>query len=712
MAGTLSLAALLTLGVAEPGCADDPRDLFSRTVAPDAGTADPRSKPPKVDPTLGGPCTEDSQCNDALACTFDSCDRELRRCRTIPDDSLCADSSFCNGRETCVLRVGCTASAVVTCQDDDSCTLDRCVESTKACEHAPRDVDGDGDPDDHCVRKRDCDDLDPNVGSQRAEICGNLRDDNCNGLVDEAGCVQPANDVCATALAISASGTYALSTRATKKDYGATCSVATPSSAKDVVVAMRVPGGVGDPARDVEVWVTADVATNEVAVALQRTCGDAASELGCGHVDRSPSARTIARAVQPGTVLYAVVTTQTEGFATVNVDFRASSPKSSNEGCAAPEAVALDAPTVVRLVDAERDLETDCEKAKTGELAYSFMLAEPRDVRIFASTLVGAGVPVVTLRDADCTREVRCTESPSRPLFARGLDAGRHVFSVAATQPIDASVLVTAYPPTAAPANQSCTTAPAIEPNTTLAVDLSGHEAALKSGCFAGGLAAAYALTLARASDVLLIGRFPANESGSLALHGPSCAPGGVLGDGCAVGVSPQRVSGRSVPAGDYRVVVADELGQTAQLSVLARDAVPPTTVGASDTCAAAFVLPAAGGFFTGDTSNAAADYSAGCDAPGQPLSGAKDQILRLDLAASRRVVMDMTGSAFTTVLDVRKGAVCGSAIEVPGACFVGKGSGKSFLDLTLGAGTYWLQIDGYAGEFGPWSLDVRVLPP
>ena len=27
-------------------------------------------------------------------------------------------------------------------------------------------------------------------------------------------------------------------------------------------------------------------------------------------------------------------------------------------------------------------------------------------------------------------------------------------------------------------------------------------------------------------------------------------------------------------------------------------------------------------------------------------------------------------------------------------------------------AGTYWLQIDGYSTQSGPWGLDVRVLPP
>jgi hypothetical protein len=157
---------------------------------------------------------------------------------------------------------------------------------------------------------------------------------------------------------------------------------------------------------------------------------------------------------------------------------------------------------------------------------------------------------------------------------------------------------------------------------------------------------------------------------------------------------------------------VSDELGLTAQVSALVRPATAPTLVGASDSCAAPFTLPVTGGFFTGDTTSANADFDAGCDAPGQNIGGAKDQILRLDLAQQRRVVMDMSGSFYTTLLDVRKGATCGAATEVPNACFVGFSASKSFLDLTLPSGTYWLQVDGYNGDRGPWNLDLRVLPP
>ena len=42
----------------------------------------------------------------------------------------------------------------------------------------------------------------------------------------------------------------------------------------------------------------------------------------------------------------------------------------------------------------------------------------------------------------------------------------------------------------------------------------------------------------------------------------------------------------------------------------------------------------------------------------------------------------------------------------------VGFTGDRSFLDRTLAAGTYFVQIDGYNGATGPWNLDVRVIPP
>lgn len=707
---TLALGGALAVAAAAlpTGCGTNEPDHFvvRYDAGVDAAEVPQRDAEPGFDPTLGGPCTEDSQCDDLIPCTFDVCDQELGRCRNTPDDALCADDSFCNGREVCVLRLGCAPGPVVTCQDGNVCTIDRCVEETKSCEHVVRDADGDGDPDDHCAPKRDCDDTDPTVSSAHAEICGNFKDDDCNGLIDEEPCSSPANDVCATALAVTAPGTYLLTSVAAGKDYASSCSVAKPAAARDIVVAITVPSS--GPAKDVLVRAVTSGPANEVAVALGASCGDAASEIGCGHVPGSPEARAIARGALPGATVYALVTTQTESAVDLEVAMPDASAAPANEDCAAPEAVALDAPFTVSLVDATKDLASDCDRAGTGELTYAFTLAEPRDVRIFASTLRGPGQPVVSLRDASCTGELRCRVGGPPPVFARSLPAGTHVFSVAGTAQIDATVTVKTYPPTAAPPTQRCDTAPPIAPNTGLAVSLADHEDAIKNGCLPGGPTAAYALELTEPSDVLVVGRFPLTELGAVSINGPGCETGDVLV--CSAGTSPQRASRRRLGAGSYRVVIADEHGLGAELTALVRPAVPPVTVTAND-CTDAFVIPETGGFFTGDTTGATANFSAGCDALGMPIGGANDQLLRLNLTKRRRVVFDMTGSTMTTLLNLRKGAAC-PGIEIPDTCNVGGGPNRSFLDITLDAGTYWVQVDGYAGSVGPWNLDVRVLPP
>lgn len=712
------VTTVAAVAVAHAGCGSDPKELFTRPF--DAGvTSDAtQERAPEVDETLGGPCSQDAQCDDSIACTFDRCDLTLMRCRNIPDDSLCADAFYCNGREKCVQRVGCTPGPVVTCQDDNPCTIDRCVEATKSCAHDLRDLDGDGDPDDHCVGKRDCDDLDPDVASTHSEVCANFKDDNCNGVVDEDACVTAQNDDCSKPLVVNGKGTYSLSTIAAKGDYTTmtACAVATPKAAKDVVMKITVPGAAGGPAQDVEVWANAQLGTNETAVSLRQTCASPSGET-CGHIASSPSARAIVRGQEPGSVVYAIVTTQAEGLVDVKVDIRNAAAKPANETCGAEQDRPLDVPFTVSLIDPAKDLASACDKAKTGELAYAFTLPgpNPADVRIFASTLVGSGQPVVSLRDANCTDELRCRVGSSPSLFARGLAPGRHVFTVAGTRQIDASVVVKAYPATTPPPNQSCATAPSLvagtplAPNTTISVDLSSQEGAINNGCLPGGPAAAYKLTLTAPSDVLVIGRFPTNEAGSVSLNGPACTPAQLKAT-CAPGATPQRVSKRNLPAGDYWVVIADELGQTAELSVLVRPALPPTSVGASDNCTAPFTLPSTGGFFTGDTTNATADFGASCDAPGQPIGGAKDQMMRFDLPQKSRVVFDMSGSFYTTLLDLRTGVTC-PGTELPNACYVGFTANKSFLDLTLMPGTYWVQVDGYNGDRGPWNLDVRVLP-
>lgn len=72
--------------------------------------------------------------------------------------------------------------------------------------------------------------------------------------------------------------------------------------------------------------------------------------------------------------------------------------------------------------------------------------------------------------------------------------------------------------------------------------------------------------------------------------------------------------------------------------------------------------------------------------------------------------MLDMGGSSYATMLSVRGGAPCpGKELEL--ACAAGYLTSRSFLDLTLDSGDYYVQVDGYAGDAGAWSLDVYVAP-
>jgi len=43
--------------------------------------------------------------------------------------------------------------------------------------------------------------------------------------------------------------------------------------------------------------------------------------------------------------------------------------------------------------------------------------------------------------------------------------------------------------------------------------------------------------------------------------------------------------------------------------------------------------------------------------------------------------------------------------------CAPGYGASRSYLDLDLQAGDYFVQIDGYRGDSGAWKLDVFTAP-
>lgn len=678
--------------------------------AADAG-ADAPADAPADDAGLGKPCEVDGDCGDDVDCTVDLCDQGAGRCRNTPDNGRCADTSVCNGDERCDAKLGCRPGDPVTCSDGNACTIDKCVEdeSGASCQRLPRDADGDGDPDRGCGGG-DCDDNSTKISSKNAEICGNVVDDNCDGQVDEEGCIQPQHDGCNDPLLLTSPGTYALPMAGAKLDTSSTCAPVTVATLRDVVAGIAVPDG---PPRRLDVKVTWPYGIN--AVSLGKQCGVAADELACVASLPNTSAggqiaRLRAHSLGPGTYPLLVYGSQ-DYDATVSYELGEPTEPPLNETCGTAAPLAPGQPAVAPLVGARVDVPMLCGSAQYPDLVYRLDLDQPYDVRAFASPSDGVGDAVVSLRADPCGEakdEISCARGSPAAAFARKLGPGAVYVAVASSSGGDVDLLATLSPPTDPPADESCNSGPPVlSINKSISLDLTDHTDD-HTFCSTGFPDAAFALPLKQQSDVLLVLRTSLGSSGTLSLASPPCAYADLLS--CKSSLpSPMRVAARNVEPGAYRVIAELSDPTPAELTALVRKATPPVFVPFADGCDDAFDIPPEGGLFQGNTANVNAQFTAGCDQGGAVNS--PDQLLRLELTQKRRVVLDMNGSAFSTLLDVRKGPECPGK-EVSLACTIGTLPQRSFLDLTLDAGVYYLQIDGFNGASGAWSLDVFVTAP
>lgn len=686
-------------------------------MEPDAGPAEPGTPdagaaevaPVRGDPSVayGAPCVDDAQCDDGIDCTLGVCDPELRLCRYTGDDTSCDDGLFCDGVERCDVRLGCRPGPPMTCSDSTPCTIDVCDEATRSCVSRQRDADGDGDVDANCQPGHDCNDLDPSVSSLATEICNNQIDDDCDGEVDEADCQAPQFDSCADALQISASGSYLVPTSGASLDYGSACSTEVPTL-RDLVLQVTVPAG---PPQDVD--VVARASAGELALAPVASCGGAAAEAECLRGSFVSSGESLARLHQhrlAAGVHSIYLWTSASAPVQLAVNLQPGTAEPANGDCSAAQTLVPDQAVTASLAVPGPALSSNCSTDR-GDRFYKFTLNQPADVRLSAQSLDDLGQPRISLRGADCTvedSELSCNQGSVALLHHHSLAAGTYNVALSASGPTDASLLLRLAAPSASPDTDRCNTAPALVPGQTQDVSFIDHLDDIAASCSPGFVDAAWALELDEASDVLLLARFSPGDAGSVGLVDEACGENDVRGCSRA-GASPARVSEQGLPAGRYRVLLESALGLPATLTAAVRPARPRTLVPTSDACIEALTIGADGGFFQGNTLNADNDFTASCDFATP--NGSPDQLLRLALDRPRRVLLDMRGSQFDTLLDVRQGPSCPGE-ELPGACSVGIGDDQSFLDLPLSAGEYFLQVDGYAGALGSWFLDIFLMDP
>ena len=724
MSRTLRLALSLMILA---GCGNDSvKDRFTNDpdASVDAETGETAPLPdgivPETDPYLGGPCVDDAQCaNPKIPCAVFTCDHTVKRCRAAPDDTKCDDGLYCNGQEHCDPRLGCLPGAVVDCNKGDTCSVDRCVEETRTCTSTIRDADGDGDPTAACADKggKDCDDSDPTVSTLAKEVCGNKKDDNCNGVVDEADCVKPAYSTCDTALVVDKPGTYGVSLVGTARTIPTTCATTTEFP-RQVVIALKIPATDGN--RDVNIIATP--LGGRLAVAAGKACGDGSTEIGCAQQPyTSTNVRLKLRNLAPGTYPIYVLATG-EATAEVKISFLVPTPPPTNVSCSTALPL-LDGTTTSATASAEiastsTSLATACTTA-AGPLTYKVVIPTtlgPRDLRVRA-TAGSTGIrTIVGLRDEGCVtlaNELRCGQGYPADFFVRAVSPGTYYVTVGSSAATDVLIDAGLSAPTTPPVTEVCTGAPKLPIDTTVVLDLGTHADDIAATCLGGGgyspiaRDGAYSLKIDAPSDLLVVVRSSGSDSIGLALTSASCSAADF---GCGRGY-PTRLVRRALPAGDYRVVLESALGAKASISGFVRPAATLGPAGADSCKEAAVVIPKTGGLFVGTTAGKLADFDASCDAAGMPVHGAADVIYRLDVDKKSRLIIDAAGSAYTTTISVRNGATC-PGVEVDGACGAGFYVDNAFLDLNVDPGTYWIIVDGYSLASGSYRLDVRLAPP
>ncbi|MDX2054450.1 MAG: putative metal-binding motif-containing protein [Polyangiaceae bacterium] len=732
----MAAGVAVLLGACSESSAPSPFVMPTSTLGGAGGQAplSPMVPGENREPTIGGPCSLDAQCDDQLPCTVNTCDGNLGRCRFVPNDASCADEKFCNGSEYCDNTLGCRAGDPIACSDNNTCTIDVCVEASRTCEHSARDADGDGDPDWHCAGG-DCDDTNARISSGAVEVCDNTRDDNCNGAADEMPCAGPKNDTCADPLLVEASGSYQATLAAARSDYALSCEttqlVQTGGSGmdaktpfRDVVVAIKVPPG---DAQDVEVVAT--TARGRLKLGASEVCGNPATETRCvgsfPWSDAGAVARTKLHALAPGVhPLYVFSTADEPVF--LDVRFLPVAPLQAHETCATALPLVPGTPLVAKLVDVKTELASRCAGDSTfgygplpaGDLLYTFTLAEAKDVHLFAAAEDNLGVPVISLRDARCLEiagsapdeasELTCRVGTNNELFMRALGPGTYFVAVSAFGPTNVGVSLELSAPTAAPLDNACSTARDLLLNQGNTVALSGHVDAVQASCLGGAVDAALRLKIQEPSDVLLVAQGARDDVISVGAFESACDATARVACRSSF-LSPLRLGLANLAPGDYRVAVESALGSSVNLTPWVRKARAPTPVASADACANAIQIPPAGGLFTGNTANFNADFDASCDFGSFVKGGAADQLLKFTLSERSRVVIDSDGSGYDVLLNVRRGPTC-PGTEVPEACAASvTGSFLAFLDLTLEPGDYFLQVDGFAQSVGPWAVNVFI---
>lgn len=251
------------------------------------------------------------------------------------------------------------------------------------------------------------------------------------------------------------------------------------------------------------------------------------------------------------------------------------------------------------------------------------------------------------------------------------------------------------------PMNDTCAGAVMLPGPGTYSGSTAGLSDSYSLECATGGPDAVFRFTLTEAQDVRV----------SVAGGGSSVAVALRAWGDCATGPdeqcgasSPPSVLRRSLPAGDYAILVETSSGAPFDLTLMTS---PPTPIPPVDVCDASTEDISGGGTFGGMFAEVGDDYDLGCHGS----VSHPDAAYRLVLTSSKdvRITGSTTGSTWppSTYLSLTTDCADPSA-EI--WCRTGRPA--EILRRGLPAGVYYVLVESSASDATDWSIDVSITDP
>lgn len=692
-------------------------DVQAMDAADDIAPADTRPADIGPDTTnLGRSCTRNAQCDDGIECTDDLCGTN-GRCENLPNAMRCDNNVYCDGVERCDTRRGCVRGDPVTCNDNEVCTADRCDEMTRSCVYRPLDRDGDGDPDDHCQDRmcsdaglgdagrndagmlvcwigRDCDDSDPRVASTNAEICDDMIDNNCNGMVDMAepgGCRAAPNDRCEDPRDVSRGGIFTMDLSATPGDYAFSCA---GRQTRDAVARITLT----EP-RDIYISASSD--TGVTALALQSTCGGTSTTDTLECDQGFPS--ILRRHSLPAGTYFILVGSTVRGPVELEVQLNPATPAPTNDTCDTAIEIPVPAGGTFRsdLIGVTDHASTSCGSSAR-DVFYRFDLAEPKNVTFSASA--GRLENLYLSLMSNCSRSpttLRCDSGQSVSYRSYSLPAGRYFVAVESFDPISYALTVNFTDPSPPPMGDTCASPLALTTAAPVRVSTGALEADFRPSCMSTGRDGVLTFTLTDRRDVLVTATGGSSDFVGVAIH-TACPVVSGNERACTTGTQSARALALGLEAGTYFVTVKSSRPADVEVRLNTYDPLPVTVASGGDTCAAPITIMGDRALYRGTTMGLTHDYRGPCASSSGP-----DAVYQFTVAAPRRFTALLDSAFFNVMYLTRDDACPGMApTGVSRNCVLGS---RTSIDGMLVPGTYRLFVDTLSGAGGLYTLYTQL---